>query len=428
MKKVLGSIGSRWMMIVGYATLLAVIGFLAFRQVSPGNAATGKTRHYYIAADMVDWDYAPSGKNQITGEPFDDAANVFVGAGPGRIGRVYRKALYREYTDNTFGTLKPVAPEWEHLGALGPAIHAEVGDTIIVDFKNNTELPVSIHPHGVFYNKNAEGAPYNDGTGNADKGDDGVPPGTTYTYTWQVPERAGPGPGDGSSVLWMYHSHTDEVGDSYSGLIGPMIITARGKAKEDGSPADVDREFVTMFLVSDENQSPYLPENIKNHIKAADAPPPDDEEFGESNLMHSINGYVFGNLPGLRMRVGDRVRWYTIGMGTEVDLHTPHWHGETLLMNGGGQMGMRTDMVELLPGSMKVLDMTPDNPGTWLFHCHVNDHILAGMLATFTVDPQSGAPSASAGGWGSPAAAAVNTTGDALYSFYCKLTGRAHTS
>ena len=24
---------------------------------------------------------------------------------------------------------------------------------------------------------------------------------------------------------------------------------------------------------------------------------PDDEEFEESNLMHSINGYVFGNLP-----------------------------------------------------------------------------------------------------------------------------------
>jgi manganese oxidase len=30
---------------------------------------------------------------------------------------------------------------------------------------------------------------------------------------------------DPSSVMWMYHSHTDEVGDDYAGLVGPMIIT-----------------------------------------------------------------------------------------------------------------------------------------------------------------------------------------------------------
>jgi hephaestin len=108
----------------------------------------------------------------------------------------------------------------------------------------------------------------------------------------------------------------------------------------------------------------------------------DDEEFVESNLMHSINGYVYGNLPGLTMNVGERVRWYMLGMGTEVDLHTPHWHGNT-----GTWAGMRSDIVELLPASMKVFDMTPDADGTWLFHCHVNDHISAGMLALYTVNP-----------------------------------------
>jgi FtsP/CotA-like multicopper oxidase with cupredoxin domain len=50
-------------------------------------------------------------------------------------------------------------------------------------------------------------------------------------------------------------------------------------------------------------------------------------------------------------------------------------------------MGMRMDMLELLPGSMKVFDMKPDAPGTWMYHCHVNDHITAGMLALYTVNP-----------------------------------------
>jgi FtsP/CotA-like multicopper oxidase with cupredoxin domain len=404
---------------LGLAAIVALGGALAFGWVGTSQATASKIRHYYIAADEVEWDYAPSGINKITGQPFDDDANVFVQAGENRIGRVYRKALYREYTDATFTKLKPIADAWKHLGMLGPAIHAEVGDTIIVDFKNNTAYPAGMHPHGVLYQKDSEGAPYADGTSGKNRADDGVPPGKTHTYTWQVPERAGPGPGDGSSVLWMYHSHTDEVKDSYSGLIGPLIVTARGQAKPDGSPKDIDREFVTLFEVSDENNSWYLDTNIKRRTGKPNKVDKDDEEFHESNLMHAINGYVFGNLPGLDMRVGEHVRWYVIGMGTEVDLHTPHWHGQTLLMSGGS-MGMRTDMIELMPGSMKILDMVPDNPGTWLFHCHVNDHISAGMLALFNVAPAATAQTVDRASF-EPASAKTAS----LWQLYCRLAGRA---
>jgi len=34
---------------------------------------------------------------------------------------------------------------------------------------------------------------------------------------------------------------------------------------------------------------------------------------------------------------------------------------------------------------MMVGDMVPDNVGTWLLHCHVNDHILAGMQTRYRV-------------------------------------------
>jgi hephaestin len=185
---------------------------------------------------------------------------------------------------------------------------------------------------------------------------------------------------DGSSALWMYHSHVDEPGDTNAGLIGPIVITKKGMARADGSPIDVDRELFTLFTVFDENTSTYLASNIKELAGKPQSVNPDDDGFIESNKMHSINGYSYGNLPGLTMRVGQRVRWYVIGQGTEVDLHTPHWHGNTVLING-----MRTDVAELLPMSMKIADMVPDDPGTWLFHCHVNDHILAGMQATYTV-------------------------------------------
>jgi FtsP/CotA-like multicopper oxidase with cupredoxin domain len=370
------------------AVLTAVIlaaGIVA-HPVVPSQGAVpspqGQTHTYYVAADEVAWDYAPSGRDQITGRPFDDVANVFVQRGPERIGHVYRKARYREYTDVTFTHLKPVPPQWRHLGLLGPVLRASVGDTIRVVFKNNTHRPYSIHPHGVFYKKNAEGSPYNDGTTGSNKSDDAVPPGQMYTYVWPVPERAGPGPMDGSSVLWMYHSHVDEVRDTNAGLIGPIIITRRGMARPDGTPKDVDREVVTLFKIVDENTSWYLDQNIRTYTGQPGLVKKDDEEFEESNLMHTINGYVYGNMPRPTMHKGERVRWYVMDLGTETDLHTPHWHGNTVLMTG-----MRTDMLELLPGTMRVADMVPDDVGTWLFHCHVNDHITAGMQALYTVTP-----------------------------------------
>ena len=47
--------------------------------------------------------------------------------------------------------------------------------------------------------------------------------------------------------------------------------------------------------------------------------------------MHSINGYVFGNLPDLRLCLGDRVAWHIYSLGTETDLHTMYFHGNVLV-------------------------------------------------------------------------------------------------
>ena len=339
----------------------------------------GTTRTYYISADVVDWDYAPLGTNEITGKPFDDVADTYVKSGPGRIGSKYEKCLYRGYTDGGFAHRQERPADERYLGLLGPVIRAEVGDTIKVVFRNTCPFPASVHPHGVFYAKNSEGAPYNDGTHGAKKADDAVPTGGTHTYVWEVPPRAGPGPGDGSSVMWMYHSHTDEVSDTYAGLMGPIAITRRGMARPDGSPKDVDREVFALYSVMNENQSPFLDRNI-HRFAHPPFPDPEDEDFEESNLMHSINGYVFGNEPMITMHRGERVRWYVMSMGTEVDLHSPHWHGNTVTVNG-----MRMDVVSLLPATMVVADMVPDDIGTWLFHCHVNDHIRAGMLTRYKV-------------------------------------------
>jgi hephaestin len=363
------------------------------KQSTTGGA---QTRLYYVAADEVEWDYAPGGVEPMTGKPFEGMAKAYTERGPHRIGRVYQKALYREYTDGTFSVLKDRPAGSEYLGSLGPILRGVVGDTIRVVFRNNGTHPFSMHPHGVFYLKDSEGAPYNDGTSGQDKLDDAVPPGGTHTYVWPVLERSGPGPSDPSSLVWLYHSHTDEPHDVESGLIGAIIVTARGKARPNGRPLDVDREFVNLFMAYNENQSWYLKYNIDHYttdpsgVNKYELIPLDADSavslvgtgFADVNLRFTINGFMFGTMPMMMMKKGERVRWYLLTVGEGINFHTPHWHGNTVLLNGS-----RTDVVALSPAQMVTADMLPDNAGIWMYHCHVSEHMEVGMMAHYHVMP-----------------------------------------
>jgi FtsP/CotA-like multicopper oxidase with cupredoxin domain len=364
-------------LLAGLLLLIAAFAFAATAQtgIPPGSP---QTHTYFIAAEEVNWNYMPRGRN-LTGVPRTDPDE----ATPSASTQIFLKAVYREYTDASFQTVKPRPPEWEHLGILGPLIRAEVGDTIHVFFQNKTKLMCSLHPHGLAYDKRSEGARYADGTAGADKEDDFVAPGKTYDYVWHVPEQSGPSHGDASSVLWMYHSHFVEGKDINTGLMGPIVITARGTAKPDGTPKDVDREFVTAFEIFDESRSWYFDANLARQKR----PPPEglkrsDPAFRQAYLVYAINGLVEGNLPVLIMKKGERVRWYLFAGDNEDDIHTPHWHGQTVISNH-----MRMDTISLTPMSMMVADMIADNPGTWLFHCHVNEHFENGMQALFRVLP-----------------------------------------
>jgi hephaestin len=370
---------------------LAILFF--FVPCNAQGTAAGTVHTYYVAADEVEWNYIPSGIDKMMNMDLAGYSKVFSERGPHRIGNVYRKAVYREYTDETFSTLKPRGPEWEHLGILGPVLRAEVGDSIRVVFKNNATHPFSMHPHGVFYAKDSEGSGYDDGTQGSAKF--GVPPGKTHIYNWEVPERAGPGPNDPSSIVWLYHSHAEEPKDVESGLVGVILISRKGVAGPTGRPKDVDREFVTLFMIIDENTSWYLQHNIDTYtsdpkgIQKLDLIPADHEGnfslFGSgfvgANTKSTINGYQYANLPMLKMKKDERVRWYVVTLGEGFNLHTPHWHGNVVM-----QAGKRTDVILIGPAQMETVDMVPDDPGIWMFHCHFDEHMQAGMMARYQVE------------------------------------------
>jgi hypothetical protein len=105
-------------------------------------------------------------------------------------------------------------------------------------FKNTCAYPYGVHSHGVKYIKEDEGAAYNN-IHHAIKSS-ALSQGESHEYTWIANERAGtafyhkilyckgPGPADGNSKLWAYHSHNADPDDIYSGLMGPIIIYLSG--------------------------------------------------------------------------------------------------------------------------------------------------------------------------------------------------------
>ena len=207
--------------VVGFMCTLIFLGMTL-------TAAHGKqTREYWIAADEIAWDHAPSytagDDNPMTGKPYTPEQEVFVAD---FIGSIYKKSVYREYAEG-FSAVKS-GPA--HLGLLGPVIRAEVGDTIVIHFRNHTTQPASAHPHGVFYTKANEGAPYADGT--SDKAGDIVLPGRQHTYVWGVPRRAGPGPNDPVRLCGCIMATLTNRGTPMPAWSDPSLLRRKGRPSE----------------------------------------------------------------------------------------------------------------------------------------------------------------------------------------------------
>ena len=329
-----------------------------------------KTRRYYVAAESELWDYAPAGRDEVCGLPLPP---------PVLAQRQTGKIRYHQYTDATFGARAFAPPS---LGILGPVLRGVVGEFLVVTFLNRTAQPLSMHPHGVRYDKASEGAYYQPAPGLGAA----VAPGATFTYVWFLDEQSGPLPTEPSSRGWLYHSHVTGDQETNLGLVGAILVTDPHRARPDGTPADIDREFATLFMIFDESGLDDAAREAAEYSSLPGAAPsplswPEVQQTLAQGARYTINGRLFGNLPGLEMNEGERTRWYLFALGSEQDFHTAHWHGLRVVEEGR----RRTDVVELLPATMKVADLLADNPGTWLYHCHVAEHMREGMFTRLTV-------------------------------------------
>lgn len=208
-------------------------------------------------------------------------------------------------------------------------------------------------------------------------------PGERYTYTWQIHPRAGPGPNDGDSLVWGYHSHITEF-DIYAGLYGAILVYKKGKYPP---PSSSLNEIVTTVFASDENLSPYLkrtmsyirPDLDKKKIKNMKGDP---TPFYLSNIKHMINGYMLYKSPlSLSFHQNQSITWHVIAWGSFLDIHDLRWDGGKVYL-----FNRRISQLRLLPASFHTLTFVPDQLGKLNFGFLNGEQGVYGMMWQFNIN------------------------------------------
>jgi manganese oxidase len=285
-------------------------------------SASARVIDDWVAAVPVSWNIVPNGHDAVMNMPVTPAESILPTVVYRRYSPHWRSPLPNSASSSSDGLLIP-----------GPLLHARVGDRLRVHFKNMDTLrrdPHSMHFHGVHYKPSSDGA-YLPGFSGADAD-------VRFGHSWIYRLTAG----RDSVGVWPYHDHSPSMDASIAGgMFGMLSILGR----HEQAP---DREFEVVF-------SP----------------------FGK---FMAIDGRAFvGNTPIFRSTVGQLVQWDVMAMGS--DFHTFHVHGHRWLTPGGAPR----DTQAIGPAESYRLRWREEAPGTWYYHCHVEDHMMRGMIGIYRV-------------------------------------------
>lgn len=308
-------------------------------QAKADSLPTGTLREYWIQVDSFPHNLIPTGIDAMSGSAYPPN-QCSIGA----LG-------YRAFSPNWQSPLPGNDDLGPNTGIPGPTIRAKAGDTIRIHFRNNDRhfgFPHSIHAHGVAY------APASDGAWIAADPSPGtaVNAGDSFAYDYTaLPQSVG---------TWPYHDHS----------LPQTLIPGNAPDME----LNVQIGMMGVIAITDDSTPPADVENVlvMHDLYAATVP-------GLAQDFDCFNGFAYlGNTPTFRAQVGQRVRWRVIALGKE--FHSFHIHGHRW------QSGNRFVDTEVVgPATSLTLDYMEDRPGKWLYHCHVFDHMMGGMVGYYLV-------------------------------------------
>jgi hypothetical protein len=233
--------------------------------------------------------------------------------------------------------------------APGSTIQVIQGDRVRLTVDNHLPEPFSMHWHGFEIPHSMDGGP--------GISQDPIKPGGRFVYEFTLHQEG----------TYFYHSHM--AMQEMIGMLGAFIM----HPKNAYTPR-VDKDFLYML-----QEYAVLPNNtVPNTMNM------------EFNWL-VLNGKAGPAVTPMVVRLGDRVRIRMVNLG--MDHHPMHLHGHTFYVTG--TEGGRIPETAWVPGNTVLVgvaqardvEFLANNPGDWMFHCHLPHHMMNQMSSN--VGPMS---------------------------------------
>jgi FtsP/CotA-like multicopper oxidase with cupredoxin domain len=173
----------------------------------------------------------------------------------------------------------------------------------------------------------------------------------------------------------------------------PVLAILEGERRQTGIILRVGQAAVTRVADTARKASTALTLDLERQLRAAkplqarkaDRSYTLDLTGNMMNYVWSINNVVWNpDTPPLKLIKGERVE---LIMTNKTQMpHPMHLHGHTFQVveiDGQRFPGALRDTVLVPPNRRVVVAFDANNPGHWVFHCHLLYHMEAGMFATF---------------------------------------------
>jgi FtsP/CotA-like multicopper oxidase with cupredoxin domain len=234
-----------------------------------------------------------------------------------------------------------VVQAWTYNGTVpGPTLLADIGDQLEIVLNNELPESTAIHFHGLRTPNSMDGVP--------DITQPPVKPGASFTYAF---EARGPAVG-------MYHSHHNAHEQVPNGLAGSILIG------ELPTPTGIEPVLTHPMMLNDAGVIGY-----------------------------SLNGKSFPATEPVAVKLGD---WFLVHYLNEgVQAHPMHLHGmpQLVIAKDGIPLAQpyEADTINVAPGERYSVLVHADEPGVWVWHCHILPHAetsegMFGMVTALIVE------------------------------------------
>jgi uncharacterized cupredoxin-like copper-binding protein len=240
---------------------------------------------------------------------------------------------------------------WAYNGQVpGPVIKVGVGDKIRIKITNNLPAATDIHSHGISLPNDMDGV-----AGVTQKV---VAPGETFAYEFTTEKAA----------VGMYHAHLHGDVAVPNGLFGAFLIG--------DMPLPAGRTIGGIPVPAD--------------VKVAQELPMVLNDAGVIGL--SLNGKGFPATEPIVAKVGDWIEVHYMNEGLLSHPMHPHQFPQLVIARDGIPLDQPywSDTLSVAPGERYTVLMHVDRPGTWVWHCHILNHVeretgMFGMVTALVV-------------------------------------------